>query len=101
MRVPLEFIHFYVTVPKTATKKVFRSSDLLRKGHSLRGHALYKGPKLFFIIWGLWASKDAEFNIDFKNAQNAPKKSYSNLSFDTQKPHIMKKKNLDPYTVYR
>jgi hypothetical protein len=22
---------------------------------------------LFFILWGLWVSKDAEFNVDFKN----------------------------------
>jgi hypothetical protein len=22
---------------------------------------------IFFIIWGLWVSKDAEFNVDFKN----------------------------------
>jgi predicted permease len=21
----------------------------------------------FFIIWGLWASKDAEVNVDFRN----------------------------------
>jgi hypothetical protein len=36
----------------------------------------------FFIILGLWVSKDAEFNVDVKNInlpkwQNAPKKSYS------------------------
>jgi hypothetical protein len=36
----------------------------LRKGHSLRGQALYKGQNFFFIIWGLWVSKDAEFNVD-------------------------------------
>jgi hypothetical protein len=66
MKVPLEYISFYVKITKTA-KKVFWSSDLLRKGHSLRGQALYKGPKFFFIIWGLWVSKDAEFNVDFKN----------------------------------
>jgi hypothetical protein len=24
-------------------------------------------PKFFFIIWGLWLSKDAEFNVDCKN----------------------------------
>jgi hypothetical protein len=47
MRVPLESINFYVKIPKTA-KKVFGSSDLLRKGHSLRGQAPYKGPKFFF-----------------------------------------------------
>jgi hypothetical protein len=23
--------------------------------------------KIFFIMWGLWVSKDAEFNVDFKN----------------------------------
>jgi hypothetical protein len=62
MKVPLEYIHFYEKVPKIATKKsFFWPSDLLRKGHSLRGQALYKFPILFifFIIWGLWASKDA------------------------------------------
>jgi hypothetical protein len=33
---------------------VFWSCDLLRKGHSLWGQALYKGKKFgFFIIWGL------------------------------------------------
>jgi hypothetical protein len=34
MKVPLEYIHFDVKVPKTA-KKVFWSSVLLRNGHSL------------------------------------------------------------------
>jgi hypothetical protein len=38
--------------------------------------------KFFFIIWGLWVSKDAEFNVDFKNInlpkrQHAHKKGYS------------------------
>jgi hypothetical protein len=46
---------------------VFWSSALLRKGHAFRGQALYKGPTFLFIIWGLWVSKDAEFNEDFKN----------------------------------
>jgi hypothetical protein len=46
--VPLECVHFYEKVPKTAKKKVFGSSDLLRKGHSLRGQALYKSPKKLF-----------------------------------------------------
>jgi hypothetical protein len=49
---PLEFVHFYVKVPKTA-KKFFCSSDLLRKGHVFRGQALYKGPNFFSLtIWG-------------------------------------------------
>jgi hypothetical protein len=30
-------------------------------------HYTYKGPKKNFIIWGLWESKDAEFNVDFTN----------------------------------
>jgi hypothetical protein len=46
---------------------VFWSSDLLRKGHTFRGQALYKGPKFFVHNMGLWVSKDAEFNVDFKN----------------------------------
>jgi hypothetical protein len=46
-------------------------------------------------MWGIWVSKDAELNVDFKNInlyerQNAPKKSKS-LSFDSHKPHIVKK----------
>jgi hypothetical protein len=48
------------------SKNKFWSSDLLRKGHSLRGQALYKGKKIFFVTWGLWVSKDAEFNVDLK-----------------------------------
>jgi hypothetical protein len=24
-------------------------------------------PKIFFIMWGLWVSKDAEFNVGFTN----------------------------------
>jgi hypothetical protein len=31
------------------------------------GHALYRGQKFFFTMWGLWVSKDAELNVDFKN----------------------------------
>jgi hypothetical protein len=31
------------------------------------GQALFMGLKFFFIIWGLWVSEDAEFNVDFKN----------------------------------
>jgi hypothetical protein len=78
MKVPLEYIHFYVKVPKIA-KKVFWSSDLLRKGHSLRVQALYKGPKFFFfIISGFWVSKDAEFNVDCKNT-NLPNKNFGPL----------------------
>jgi hypothetical protein len=49
------------------SKKVFWSRDLLKKGHSLRCQKLYKGPKIVFIIWGLWVLKDEEFNVDFKN----------------------------------
>jgi hypothetical protein len=30
-------------------------------------HPVYKGKNIFFIMWGLWVSKDAEFNLDFKN----------------------------------
>jgi hypothetical protein len=56
MRVPLEFIHFYVKVPKTA-KKVFRSSVLLRKGHPLRGQALCKGLKFVFHNMGVMCIK--------------------------------------------
>jgi hypothetical protein len=75
--VPLEFIHFYVKVLKTAIK-----SFLVKWPFEERGQALYKGQKFFPIIWGLCISKDAEFNVDFKNInlplwQNAPKKSYS------------------------
>jgi hypothetical protein len=49
--------------------KVFESIDLDRKGHAFLGHALYKGPKFLFSlkIWGVWVSRDAEFNVDFKN----------------------------------
>jgi hypothetical protein len=68
MRVPRESIHFYVKVPKTA-ENVFWSSDLLRKGHTF-GQALYciRVHKNFSLrIWGLWVSKDAEFNVDFTN----------------------------------
>jgi hypothetical protein len=43
------------------------SSDLLRKGHSFRGQALYKGPKFYFHNMGLMGIKNAEFNVDFKN----------------------------------
>jgi hypothetical protein len=39
-------------------KKVFWSSDLLRKGHSFLCQAQQNGP---------WVSKDAEFKVDFKN----------------------------------
>jgi hypothetical protein len=49
------------------SKKVFWSSDLLRKGHAFPGQALHKGPKFFPLKWGLLVSKDAEFNVDFKN----------------------------------
>jgi hypothetical protein len=55
------------------------------------GHALYRGPNIFFTIWTLWISKYAEFYVDFKNIylplwQNAPKKIYSrkNNFFTTQ-----------------
>jgi hypothetical protein len=66
MKVSLEYIHFYAKVPKKA-KKVFWSSDHLRKGHSLWGQALYKGAKFFsLIIWGFMGVK-REFNVDFKN----------------------------------
>jgi hypothetical protein len=44
----MEYIHFYEKVPKIA-KKVFWSSDLLRKGHSLQGQALNKGQKFVFL----------------------------------------------------
>jgi hypothetical protein len=55
------------------------------------GQALYNGPNFFFILWGLWVSKDAELNVDFKNInlylrQNAPKRSKSRMKilFTTQ-----------------
>jgi hypothetical protein len=52
---------------------------------------LNRGKKLFFTMWGIWVSKDAELNLDFKNTnlykrQNAPKKSKSRIKilFTTQ-----------------
>jgi hypothetical protein len=30
--------------------------------HAFPGQELYKGPNFFFKIWGLWVSKDADFN---------------------------------------
>jgi hypothetical protein len=45
MSTPGMYSFFYVKVPKTA-KKVVWWSDFLRKGHSLRGQALYKGQKI-------------------------------------------------------
>jgi hypothetical protein len=27
----------------------------------------YIEVKIFFTIWGIWVSKEAEFNVDFKN----------------------------------
>jgi hypothetical protein len=26
-----------------------------------------EAQKIFFTMWGLWVSKDAELNVDFKN----------------------------------
>jgi hypothetical protein len=57
MKVPSEYIHFYEKVPKIAKKIFFWSSDLLRKGHSLRGQALYKGPKFCFHTMGFMGIK--------------------------------------------
>jgi hypothetical protein len=28
---------------------------------------IYGSTNFFFITWGFWVSKDAEFNVDFKN----------------------------------
>jgi hypothetical protein len=52
--VPSRFVYFNEKTQKTA-KKVFWSSDLLRKGHSFLCQALYNGPKFFSLtILGWW-----------------------------------------------
>jgi hypothetical protein len=40
------FVYFHEKTRKTS-KKVFWSSDLLRKGHSFLCQSLYNGPKFF------------------------------------------------------
>jgi hypothetical protein len=47
MKEALEFVHFYEKNSKNSKKKIFWSSDLLRKGHVIQGQAQYKGPKFF------------------------------------------------------
>jgi hypothetical protein len=41
--------------------------------------------KFFFTIWTSWVSKDAEFDVDFKNTnlpwQNAPKEIFQDKDF--------------------
>jgi hypothetical protein len=44
------------------------STDLLRSGHNFLGHAVHMGQKFSFSKRkGLRVSKDAEFDVDFKN----------------------------------
>jgi hypothetical protein len=52
---------------ENAKKYFFWSTGLKRRGHDILGHALYGGKKIFFTMWDLWVSKDAELNVDFKN----------------------------------
>jgi hypothetical protein len=41
--------------------------NFIGKAMAFPGHALYIRVQIFFFkIWGLWISKDAEFNVDFK-----------------------------------
>jgi hypothetical protein len=61
---------------------------------------LYRGQKFFFTMWGIWVSKDADLNVDFKNInlykrQNAPKKSKSRIKilFTTQGAKIAQIRN--------
>jgi hypothetical protein len=57
---------------------------------------LNRGQKIFFTMWGIWVSKKAELNVDFKKInlykrQNAPKKSKSRIKilFTTQGPILL------------
>jgi hypothetical protein len=61
MKVPSEYIHFYEKVPKIAKTKIF--SQVTSWGKVI----LCRVQNFFFILWDLWVSKDAEFNVDFKN----------------------------------
>jgi hypothetical protein len=67
MRVNLKCINFYVEVSKWQ-KKVCWSSDLLRVKHYTR----IRARNCFSLkIYSFGVSKDAEFNVDFKN-MNVP-----------------------------
>jgi hypothetical protein len=48
-------------------KKYFFGPLASRAELMIMGHALHRGQNFFFTMWGLWVSKDAELNVDFKN----------------------------------
>jgi hypothetical protein len=82
IRVPLEYIHLYVKKYRKQQKKKFVGQVTFwgKVKHYIRVQ------NFFLIIWGLWVSKDAEFNVDSKNInllwwQNAPKKSNSRKTY--------------------
>jgi hypothetical protein len=75
MRVPLECSHFYVKVPKTANK-CFCQVTFWGKVMLFRVKHYIKVQKFSFSHnMGLWVSKDAEVNVNFKNI-NLPWKAW-------------------------
>jgi hypothetical protein len=52
----MKYFHFYVKVPQTAKKSIL-VKWLSEERSFMRGQALYKGPKFFFIIWGFMGIK--------------------------------------------
>jgi hypothetical protein len=71
---------------ENSNKKCFGQVTFWGKVILYRVKHYIRVPKFFFITWGLWISKDAEFNVDFKNIYYLSdkmhlKKSYSRKRF--------------------
>jgi hypothetical protein len=70
-KVPLKFVVYLKKVGKIKQKFIYLSNRIIvGLGHTVQYTlytVVYKGENFCLTIWTKWVSKDAEFNVDFKN----------------------------------